>query len=61
MKCGSQRRQRGADFEGERGVERCVRVESANGAVGHYEGERGAERMVRREFANGNVHYYEGE
>ena len=46
-------------YEGERGAERMVRVESANGNVQYYEGEQGAERCVRAEFANGMVQHYE--
>ena len=50
-------------YEGERGVERLVRMELADdGGVEHYEGESGAERLSRAEFANGEeVQYYEGE
>ena len=34
-------------FEGERGVERKVRVVLSNGSVAHYEGGQGEERAVR--------------
>jgi hypothetical protein len=51
-------------YEGERGAERHVRDEFANGTVQHYEGEKGAERLVRAEPAGGcegQVQHYEGE
>ena len=49
-------------YEGQSGLERCVRMESPGGDEVHfYEGEKDAERLVRVEFANGAVSYFEGE
>ena len=38
---------------GERHAEHLVRVEDADGNVGHLEGEQGAEQVVRFELSNG--------
>jgi len=48
-------------YEGEKGVERVVRVEFPSGNVQHFEGGRGVERKVRSVRASGSVKYYEGD
>ena len=49
-------------WQGERGAERMVRVEFANGNAQHYEGGPGAtERLVRKTLQDGTTQSFEGE